>query len=58
VIIPKGLYEFDDETNLEKFAEDFSVPATEELKLAETWGHRHNVILKAGRLTHTDPIGI
>jgi len=38
---PKGLYEFDDELNQEKFAEEFTVPGTEELKSLETWGHRH-----------------
>jgi radial spoke head protein 4A len=58
VIIPKGLYEMDDETNQEKFAEEFAVPATEEMKSLETWAHRHPVLLKAGRITHLEPVGL
>lgn len=58
VIIPKGLYEFDDETQTEKFAEEFAVPATEELKSLETWAHRHQNVLQAGRITHLEPTGV
>ena len=39
--MPKGMYEYDDEAGAEKFAEEFSVPGTEELKSFENWGHRH-----------------
>ena len=38
-IIPKGLLEVDEETNKEKYAEEFAVPGTEELKSLETWCH-------------------
>ena len=55
VLIPKGLYEVDEETNVEKFAEEFPIPSTEELKSLETWGHRHPNILKAGRCSHFVP---
>lgn len=41
VIIPKGLFEYDEEAFVEKFAEEFAVPATEELKSLEVWAHRH-----------------
>ena len=54
-MIPKGIYEIDEEKNEEKFTEDFTVPPTEELKSLETWGHRHPAILKAGRITHIVP---
>lgn len=56
-MVPKGLYEWDDESNSEKFAE-FAVPSTEELKSMELWCHRHPIILKAGRITIQDPIGM
>lgn len=52
VIIPKGMYEFDEEAGAEKFAEEFAVPATEELKSLEVWAHRHQNVLGAGRITH------
>jgi hypothetical protein len=41
VIIPKGVYEFDTEENKEKFAEEYVVPSTDELKTVENWSHRH-----------------
>jgi len=31
------------------------VPGTEELKSLEVWGHRHPMILKAGRISHFVP---
>lgn len=34
------------------------MPATEELKSLETWGHSNPVILKAGRVTHAEPEGL
>ena len=55
VIIPKGLLEIDEESGKEKFAEEFSVPGTEELKVPEVWGHQHPIILQAGRTTHAMP---
>jgi len=48
----------DEDTNLEKFAEEWGIPLTEELKSLEIWGHRHSNILKAGRSSHVDPIWI
>jgi hypothetical protein len=54
-IIPKGLLEVDEETQKEKFAEEFAVPGTEELKSLEVWGHQHPIILQAGRITHVVP---
>jgi hypothetical protein len=52
VLIPKGLLEIDEETNKEKFTEEFTVPGTDELKSLEAWAHHHPLILKAGRITH------
>jgi hypothetical protein len=40
-MIPKGLLEIDEESQKEKYAEEFSVPGTEELKSLEVWGHAH-----------------
>lgn len=57
-LLPKGLMEFDEETNAEKFAEEFTIPGFEELKSLENWGHRHLQILKAGRITHAEPVGM
>jgi hypothetical protein len=58
VLIPKGLFELDEDSSQEKFSEDFVVPGTEELKSLEVWAHRHTHILKAGRVTHQEPLGI
>ena len=44
-LIPKGLLEFDEEENKEKYAEDFAIPPTEELTSTEAWAHRHPIIL-------------
>ena len=55
IIIPKGLYEMDEETGEMKFAEEFAVPGTDDLKSLETWGHMHPLILKAGRVSHFVP---
>ncbi len=51
-ISPKGLYEFDEEANLQKFADDWSIPLTDELKSLEVWAHTHPGLLLAGRITH------
>jgi len=58
MIIPKGLFEIDEDTNEMKFAEEFAMPATDELKSLETWGNLHPIILKAGRTTHYAPAGM
>lgn len=34
------------------------MPGTEELKSLETWGHKHPIILKAGRCSHIAPVGM
>ena len=57
-IIPKGLYEIDEETQEMKFAEEFTMPGTEELKSTEAWGNLYPIILKAGRTTHIEPEGM
>lgn len=33
------------------------MPSTDELRSLESWTHRHGLILKAGRLTHSVPPG-
>lgn len=38
-----------------KFAEEFSVPGTDELKSLEVWGNVNALILQAGRTTHVAP---
>ena len=50
--------EIDEETNKEKFTEEFAVPSTEELKSLETWAHQHANILNSGRVTHAEPEGM
>lgn len=41
-----------------KFAEDFTLPSTEELKSLEAWGNVQASILKVGRTSHIAPDGI
>jgi radial spoke head protein 4A len=57
VMIPKGLLEIDEETQKEKYTEEFAIPGTEELKSLEVWGHAHSIILGVGRTTHIAPQG-
>ncbi len=57
-IAPKGLYEIDEESGKVRFAEEFSVPATEELKSLEQWGNVQAAILKVGRTSHLAPAGM
>jgi len=57
-LCPKGLFEMDDETLQQKYAEDFTVPATDDLKALEAWGHEPQLILNAGRCTHSEPVGM
>jgi len=54
-IVPKGLFVFDDETNEVKFAEEFPMPKTDELKDIKAWSNVHQIILQAGRVTHVPP---
>lgn len=57
-IVPKGLFEIDEETQEQKYAEEFNVPGTEELRSLEVWSHCNQVILKVGRCTHKEPAGM
>lgn len=58
-IIPKGLIEVDEESQKDKYAEEFSLPGSpDELKSLEIWAHRHKQILQAGRLTHLAPASL
>lgn len=53
---PKGLLELDDENpNILKYAEEFPMPATNELNSNEVWGHHYPNILNSGRITHSAP---
>lgn len=55
-IVPKGVFEIDEETQKIKFAEgDPPDVSTEGLKSLENWVHYPSVILKAGRCTHIAP---
>ena len=51
-IAPKGLFEISEETNEMKFADEFTIPPTEELRNLETWCNVEQSILKVGRTTH------
>jgi len=57
-ICPKGIFEIDEETNEMKLAEEFAMPSTEELKSLEAWGHKQQILLKAGRCSHMAPAGM
>ena len=54
-LCPKGLYEIDEDSGDQKFAEEFALPKTEELKDLGVWAHSHPCILKSGRCTHFVP---
>jgi hypothetical protein len=41
-----------------KFVDDFTMPSTEELRSTETWSNLLPMILKAGRTTHLEPVGM
>jgi len=38
-IIPKGMLEIDEETQEQKYTEEFAIPGTDELKSLEVWSH-------------------
>lgn len=59
-MVPKDppLFEIDEESGEMKFAEEFTMPGTDDLKLIEKWGNLHPLILKCGRCTHIEPEGI
>lgn len=54
-IAPKGMFEMDEDTGLMKFAEEFAVPNTEELKSLESWCNIHQSLLKNGRTSYVAP---
>ncbi len=41
-----------------KFADEFNMPGTEELKSLESWVNVSSSILKNGRTTHLAPLGL
>ncbi|CDW87426.1 UNKNOWN [Stylonychia lemnae] len=55
-IIPKGLLEIDEESQKEKYAEEFNFP--DDIKSLESWSHQHANILHAGRVSHLPPQNI
>lgn len=57
-IAPKGLFETDEETGLMKFAEEFAMPGTEELKSLESWSNVSESLLKNGRTKYVAPEGL
>lgn len=44
----------DEETNEQKYSEEFAVPGTDELKSMEAWSHCVPLLLNAGRCTHAE----
>jgi len=54
-LVPKDLFVIDEETNAQKFNEEYAVP---DLKSLENWSHLHPLILKAGRCTILEPVGM
>ena len=53
-IVPKGLYEFDEETSEIKFSDEFSMPGTTEVQSLEIWSNLNPIILKIGRTSHLE----
>ena len=54
----KGEYEIDEDSGEVKPAEEFAVPGTEDLKSLESWAHKNPIILKVGRCSHIEPVGM
>lgn len=48
-VVPKGIFDLDEESGNIKTADEAAVPGTEELKSLENWVHRYPVILKSGK---------
>jgi len=59
-LCPKGMYlaEAEEETGEYKQDEEFGMGGIDDLKSLENWSHRHPNILKVGRCSHTDPVGM
>jgi len=57
-LAPKGLYKLNDEKEDDPelyFEEEYKYPAWEEVANPESWVHMHQILLKAGRVTHLKP---
>ena len=57
-LCPKGMFEIDEETTEQKYTEEAPPTSVEDLKTLENWSHAYPIVLKVGRCTHTDPIGL
>ena len=57
-IVPKGIYEVDEESGAMKIAEEAPDTSGDALKSFENWVHVNPYILKAGRCSHPKPVGI
>jgi radial spoke head protein 4A len=54
-IVPKGIFEMDEESGGMKYAEEGPDLSSEPLKSLENWCSVDPIILKVGRCTHTEP---
>lgn len=57
-ICPKGMYEMDEDSGEQKFAEEAPPTSTDDLKNLENWSHAFPIVLKVGRCSHTEPVGM
>ena len=57
-LCPKGTYEIDEETQEQKLTEEQPSLAVDDLKSLESWSHLYPIVLKAGRCTHSEPVGL
>jgi len=57
-IVPKGIFEMDEESGQMKYAEEQPELNTETLKSLENWCSVDPIILKVGRCTHQEPLHI
>ena len=55
-IVPKGIFEMDEESGMMKYAEEQPDLNTEGLKSLENWCTVDPIILKVGRCTHQEPL--
>jgi radial spoke head protein 4A len=57
-ICPKGTFEIDEDTREQKFAEEAPLVSVDDLKTLESWSHAYPLVLKVGRCTHSEPVGM
>lgn len=57
-IVPKGIFEVDEETKALKYGEEAPDTSGDYFKSLENWVHYNPYILKAGRCTHPKPKGL